>query len=218
MPKQLTRATFKCSWEFELAASQRGFSHIAGVDEVGRGPLFGPVVAAAVILPLNCHLAELNDSKQLTESQRNSLDLQIRSLALAFAIAAVDVATIDRINIRQASLEAMQLAVNQLTPVPDLLLIDGNAGIQHSCPQQTIIKGDARSLSIAAASVLAKVHRDHLLIALDKQYPGYGLARHKGYGTAAHLADLRALGPTPEHRRSFAPVREVLALFSNQPI
>lgn len=216
MASRLTRSTFKCSWEFELAASQRGSSRIAGVDEVGRGPLFGPVVAAAVILPLNCTLAELNDSKQLTEDLRNSLDQQIRTLALAFAIATVDVATIDRINIRSASLLAMQLAVDQLTPAPNLLLIDGNARIAHHCPQQVIIKGDARSFSIAAASVLAKVHRDRLLIDLDQQYPGYGLARHKGYGTAAHLAALRSLGPTPGHRRSFAPVRAMLALQSQQ--
>ena len=216
MPKHPTRSTFKCSWEFELAATKQGSSRIAGVDEVGRGPLFGPVVAAAVILPLNCSLTNLNDSKQLTESQRETLDQQIRALALAFAIATVDVTTIDRINIRSASLLAMQLAVDQLTPAPDLLLIDGNARIQHACPQQTIVKGDARSLSIAAASVLAKVHRDHLLIALDQQYPGYGLARHKGYGTAAHLTALRSLGPTPEHRRSFTPVRVALALQSQQ--
>jgi ribonuclease HII len=205
-----------CSWEFERKAQAIGACLIAGVDEVGRGPLFGPVVAAAVILPLDCVLAGLNDSKQLTETQRQQLDVIIRAQARCFAIASVDVATIDRINIRSASLLAMQRAVDQLAPVPDFLLIDGNARIQHPCRQQTIIKGDARSLSIAAASVLAKVYRDRMLIELDEKFPGYGLARHKGYGTAEHLVALRRLGPTPEHRRSFAPVRATLALQSQQ--
>lgn len=208
--------TFKCTWKFERAAVKNGASLIAGVDEVGRGPLFGPVVAAAVILPLNCRLADLNDSKQLTEAQRETLDQQIRAVALAIAIAVVDVITIDLINIRSASLLAMKLAVEQLNPSPDLLLIDGNACIQHPCRQQTIINGDARSRSIAAASVIAKVHRDQLLVAYDRQFPGYGLAQHKGYCTDEHLAALRSLGPTAEHRRSFAPVRELVGLFSNQ--
>jgi ribonuclease HII len=184
---------------------------IAGIDEAGRGPLCGPVVAAAVVLPLGCSIPKLNDSKALTESQREALNEQIRQLAIDFALAAVDVATIDRINIRSASLLAMKLAVEQLAPAPDFLLIDGNARIDSAINQQTIIKGDARSMSVAAASVLAKVHRDRLLIEMDAKYPGYGLAQHKGYCTAAHLTALRQLGPTSEHRRSFAPVRLFLA-------
>jgi ribonuclease HII len=208
-----SKEKFTCTWDFEREATAKGALCIAGIDEAGRGPLCGPVVAAAVILPLDCSLADLNDSKQLTERQRESLDLKIRACARCFAIATVDVATIDRINIRSASLLAMQLAVNQLTLAPDHLLIDGNARIQHATSQQTIIKGDARSLSIAAASVLAKVHRDHLLIALDQQYPGYGLAQHKGYPCPAHKAALDRLGPTPLHRKSYHPVAQALLRF-----
>jgi ribonuclease HII len=203
---------FTCTWQFEHAAIQSGLSCIAGVDEVGRGPLFGPVVAAAVILPLTAELPGLTDSKQLTEARREILDVQIRACALCFAIAEVDAATIDRINIREATKLAMKNAVNQLAQQPDLLLIDGNMRINLPHRQQTIVKGDAQSFSIAAASILAKVHRDRMLVEYEKEFPGYGLAQHKGYGTAAHLAALRQLGPTPQHRRSFAPVRLAAAL------
>lgn len=195
-----------CGWMHEDAARRSGARRIAGIDEVGRGPLFGPVVAAAVILPQPCHLPGLNDSKKLTERRRIELDTAIRACALSWAIAAVDVETIDRINIRRASLLAMRLAVAQIPITPDFLLLDGRDSIDWPCPQQAIIKGDSSSLSIAAASVLAKVHRDQLIVALDNEYPGYGLAQHKGYGTAIHLAALERLGPTPLHRRSFAPV------------
>jgi ribonuclease HII len=181
---------------------------IAGLDEVGRGPLFGPVVAAAVILAPRCRLEGLTDSKMLSEKKRNEFELQIRSNAVAWAIAAVDVETIDRINIRQASLLAMRLAVEQLAFSPDFLLIDGCDTIDWHSPQQAVIHGDAISLSIAAASVLAKVHRDRLLVELDGQFPGYGLASHKGYGCPEHLAALARLGPTPLHRRSFHPVAQ----------
>ncbi len=204
--------TYQCGWQYELEARTQGARLIAGVDEVGRGPLFGPVVAAAVILPVDAPLPGLNDSKQLKSSEREELDRQIRSCALCFAIAAVDAATIDRINIREATRLAMKNAVAQLTMQPDLLLIDGNMKIDCTHHQRTIVKGDAQSLSIAAASVLAKVHRDRLLVEWEKEFPGYGLARHKGYGTAAHLAALRQLGPTMQHRRSFEPVREALGL------
>ena len=205
-----------CGFALENAARKCGALLIAGLDEVGRGPLFGPVVAAAVILPKACRLPGLTDSKQLSEKKRNELDPEIRLKAVAFAIAAVDVETIDRINIRQASLLAMRLAVQQLSLVPDYLLIDGLDtldGIAWPCPQQSVIQGDGTSLSIAAASVLAKVHRDRLLVDLDLQFPGYGLARHKGYGVPEHLAALERLGPTPLHRKSFHPVAQTALQF-----
>ena len=197
----------------EEAARARGALRIAGVDEVGRGPLFGPVVAAAVILPRGCRLQDLNDSKKLTEKKRNQLEPEIRSNAVAWAIAAVDAATIDRINIRQASLLAMRRAVEQLALSPDYMLIDGRDLIDWPCPQQAVIHGDALSFSIAAASVLAKVYRDRLIVSLDREYPGYGLAQHKGYGCPAHLAALKRLGPTPLHRMSFHPVAQTALQF-----
>jgi ribonuclease HII len=191
---------------------------IAGLDEVGRGPLFGPVVAAAVILPKGCRLRGLTDSKQLPEKKREQLDVQIRACAVAYAIAAVDAETIDRINIRRASLEAMRRAVEQLTLspyflAPDFLLIDGRDTIEWNCPQQAVIQGDALSFSIAAASVLAKVHRDRMLVELDATYPGYGLARHKGYCSPEHMAALELLGPTPLHRKSYQPVAQASLRF-----
>jgi ribonuclease HII len=207
-----------CGWKLENAARKCGALRIAGVDEVGRGPMFGPVVAAAVILPKGCRLRGLNDSKQLTEQQRNEFDVVIRAEALAWAVAAVDVETIDRINIRKASLLAMRIAVEQLAVaadslLPDFLLIDGRDTIDWPCPQQAVVKGDATSFSIAAASVLAKVHRDRLLVDLDQAYPGYGLARHKGYCSQQHLEALRRLGPTPLHRRSYQPVAQLMLQF-----
>jgi ribonuclease HII len=205
--------TTVCGWELEEAARKNGALRIAGIDEVGRGPLFGPVVAAAVILPKGCRLQGLTDSKMLSEKKRNRLDLEIRACAIAWAIAAVDVETIDRINIRRASLEAMRRAVEQLVQIPDHLLIDGRDTIEWNCPQQAVIHGDALSFSIAAASVLAKVHRDRLLVELDAVYPGYGLARHKGYGSPEHLEALARLGPTPLHRRTYQPVAQAALRF-----
>ena len=202
-----------CGFQLEEAARGRGALRIAGLDEVGRGPLFGPVVAAAVILPRGCCLQGLTDSKKLSEKKRNELDLEIRLKAVAWAIAAVDAETIDRVNIRRASLLAMRRAVEQLTLGPDFLLIDGRDTIDWDCPQQAVIRGDATSLSIAAASVLAKVHRDRLLIDFDREFPGYGLAHHKGYPCPAHKAALDRLGPTPLHRRSFQPVAQAALQF-----
>jgi len=202
-----------CGWKLEKAAREVGAQAIAGLDEVGRGPMFGPVVAAAVILPFNCRLTGLTDSKQLTEKQRNEFEVLVQTKALAWAVAAVDVETIDRINIRRASLLAMRLAVAKLTVSPDYLLIDGLDTIDWPCPQQPIVQGDSTSLSIAAASVLAKVHRDRLLVELDSVYPGYGLASHKGYCSKEHLAALARLGPTPLHRKSFQPVAQTLLEF-----
>ena len=202
-----------CGWTFEEAARRLGALRIAGLDEVGRGPLFGPVVAAAVILPKGCRLHGLTDSKKLSENKRNQLDREIQACAIAWAIAAVDAETIDRINIRRASLEAMRRAVKQLALSPDYLLIDGRDTIDWTCPQQAIIQGDAASFSIAAASVLAKVYRDRLMVQFDAAFPGYGLARHKGYCSAEHMEALARLGPTPLHRKSYQPVAQAALRF-----
>ncbi|HWW97236.1 MAG TPA: ribonuclease HII [Edaphobacter sp.] len=219
LKKKVTAATAKqrmlkllvCSDAPEQALRYHGFQRIAGVDEVGRGALFGPVVAAAVILP-ECidelAAAGLKDSKQLTREEREGLDIQIRSMALAFSVAEVDAETIDRVNIYQASRMAMLAAVQGLTMEPDHLLIDAMR-LDHPCRQTKLIYGDALSLSIAAASVVAKVHRDALMRELDALHPGYGLASHKGYATPAHRRALAEIGPCALHRRSFAPVRGV---------
>lgn len=202
-----------CGWTLEEAARGHGALRIAGIDEVGRGPLFGPVVAAAVILPKGCRLQGLTDSKKLTEKKRDELEPEIRATAIAWAIAAVDAETIDRINIRRASLEAMRRAVEQLALGPDFLLIDGRDTIDWEGPQQAVIHGDSISLSIAAASVLAKVHRDRLMFEFDAAFPGYGLARHKGYCSAEHMEALARLGPTPLHRKSYKPVAQAVLRF-----
>jgi len=202
-----------CGWKLEKTARKLGALRIAGLDEVGRGPMFGPVVAAAVVLPQKFQLRGLTDSKQLNEKQRNEFDVVIRTKAEAWAIAAVDVETIDRINIRNASLLAMRLAVEQIAPTPDYLLIDGLDTIDWPCPQQPVVQGDSTSLSIAAASVLAKVYRDRMLVELDAVYPGYGLARHKGYCSREHMEALTRLGPTPLHRKSYQPVAQRMLVF-----
>src|SRR5882757_1415445 len=197
-----------CSDAPEVALRYQGFCMIAGVDEVGRGALFGPVVAAAVILPERTRTlakAGLRDSKQLTREQREDLDKRIRRIAIAISIAAVDAETIDRVNIYQASRMAMLLAVQTLATAPDHLLIDAMR-IDHPCPQTKLIYGDSLSLSIAAASVIAKVHRDAMMREFDALHPGYGLSSHKGYATPAHRRALEEHGPTPLHRKSFAPV------------
>jgi ribonuclease HII len=202
-----------CGWTLEEDARGCGALRIAGLDEVGRGPLFGPVVAAAVILPMDCRLPGLTDSKKLSAKKRTELDAAIRLNAVAFAIAEVDAETIDRINIRRASLLAMRRAVEHLALSPDFLLIDGRDTIDWECKQRAVIRGDGTSFSIAAASVLAKVYRDRLLVVLDSVYPGYGLARHKGYGSREHIAALERLGPTPLHRRSYRPVAQAMLRF-----
>jgi ribonuclease HII len=214
--KQRMLKLLVCSDAPEQALRYRGFRSIAGVDEVGRGALFGPVVAAAVILPERLRSlarAGLKDSKQLTREQRERLDRRIRKCALAVSVAEVDAETIDRVNIYQATRIAMLAAVHGLTLVPDHLLIDAMR-LDHSCQQTRLFYGDALSLSIAAASVIAKVHRDHLMRELDTLHPGYGLASHKGYGTPEHRRSLLALGPCALHRRTFAPVR---ALIQGEP-
>ena len=181
---------------------------VAGVDEAGRGPLAGPVTAAAVMLDPDWPIAGLADSKRLTAARREALETEIQARALAWAVADASPAEIDALNILQASLLAMRRAVLGLGRVPDLALVDGNRCPALECPVQAIIGGDGKVAAIAAASILAKVARDRELVRLDALYPGYGLAGHKGYPTADHLAALRALGPSPIHRRSFRPVRE----------
>lgn len=183
---------------------------IAGVDEVGRGPLCGAVVTAAVILDPSRPIAGLNDSKKLTEARREALFPLIQERALAWYIARAEVEEIDELNILHATMLAMQRAVAGLSVRPDLVLIDGNRCPALSMRSEAVIKGDSRVPAIAAASILAKVARDREMVALDRQYPGYGMARHKGYPTPVHLKALRDLGATPIHRRSFAPVRAVL--------
>ncbi len=200
----------------ETAVSQRHhFTYIAGIDEAGRGALAGPVVAAAVILPLNETIETLlygvNDSKQLTAKKREALFDIICQHALAYGIGQQPAAVIDEIGILSANKLAMQAAVSQLSPTPQFLLIDGRIRLpQLNIPQQAIVRGDSASLSIAAASILAKVTRDRLMMQLDGQYPRYGFARHKGYGTEFHRAAIAQYGPCPQHRHSFAPIRQPL--------
>lgn len=184
--------------------------YLCGVDEAGRGPLAGPVVAAAVILPPGASLSGLNDSKKLSPRRRERLAAEIRTTALAWAVAEASAAEIDEWNILRATLRAMARAVAGLPVTPDEVRVDGNQAPALAVPVRTIIGGDALEPAIMAASILAKTHRDARLVALDARYPEYGFARHKGYGTAAHLAALARLGPCPEHRRSFAPVRAAL--------
>ncbi len=192
---------------FEEAAWREGYRFIAGVDEVGRGPLAGPVVAAAVIMPLDAPLPEgLNDSKKLTAERRERLTEIIKNIAVAYAYGQVEADEIDRINILEATKKAMLLAVAALTPAADYLLIDALQLKTSPLPQRAIIRGDATVASIAAASIIAKTYRDALMGEYDKIYPQYGFAKHAGYGTAAHFAALREHGPCVIHRRSFRGV------------
>lgn len=195
---------YVCSYAGEL---------LAGVDEVGRGPLAGDVVAAAVILDPARPIAGLADSKRLSEKKRELLFDEIRQKAHCFAVARASVAEIDQLNILHASLLAMRRAVEQLQPQPEFVLVDGNRKPRWHYPCDTVVKGDDRVAAIAAASILAKVTRDREMLELDRRYPGYGLAQHKGYPTRAHVEALERLGPTPIHRVSFAPVRQLLSEF-----
>jgi ribonuclease HII len=195
----------KCTLKFEKLAWDGGAKLIAGVDEVGRGSLFGPVVAGAVILEPDYRIRGLRDSKLLDQATREKLAERIKEHAIAYAIAAVDVARIDQINIYHASLLAMREAIAQLAPAPDHLLIDA-VRVDWECPQTNIVHGDALSASIAAASIIAKVARDAMIRCWDPVYPQYDLASNKGYRSPKHLVALREYGPTPLHRLSFAPV------------
>jgi ribonuclease HII len=206
--------TLVCGHRYERKARAQGATSIAGVDEVGRGALFGPVVAAAVILPPDCRIRGLRDSKQLLREDRERLAGIVEKKAIAIAIEEVSVEIIDRVNIYQATRIAMTAAVTRLSPAADHLLIDAMR-LDHPCAQTSIVYGDSLSISIAAASVVAKVYRDRRMRELDLEYPGYGLASHKGYGTPKHLAALEELGPCALHRKSFRPVMETSLLWGN---
>lgn len=194
-------------WNQKLNLTPIEATLTAGVDEAGRGPLAGPVVVAAVILPVEYDLKFLHDSKRLTALKRERLVPQIEAQAIAFVVEFVTAQEIDRVNILQATMNGMQRAVEKLSPAPVRAMIDGNRAPQLSCEATTVIGGDGLIPSISAASVLAKVYRDRLMLELHQQYPGYGFDRHKGYPTAYHLERLKALGPCAIHRQSFAPVR-----------
>ena len=203
--------------QLENEKFRAGFRFVVGIDEVGRGPLAGPVVAAAVGFPPGAAIPAVNDSKQLNEEQRERLDAAIRAVpGVRIAIAEVSVEVIDRTNILQATHQAMRQAAGEI-PEADCLLVDGLPVKGLPVESFNVIKGDARSASIAAASIVAKVYRDRLMVKLDGKYPGYGLAENKGYGTAAHLQALKKLGVTPIHRRSFAPVRDIITPPPEQP-
>jgi len=197
--------------EFEQEARRCGYRRIAGVDEAGRGPLAGPVVAAAVILPVRCRLIGVNDSKQLSVSERDRLYAAIMDRAVSVGIGASTAEEIDRINILEATKLAMRRALAALSPIPDYVLIDAVALSGVAMPVRPIIKGDALSLSIAAASIVAKVTRDRLMAQFHETYPQYNFLSHKGYGTEEHLACLAKHGPSPIHRRTFAPVSAVMS-------
>ncbi|MBL0716946.1 MAG: ribonuclease HII [Desulfosarcina sp.] len=197
-------------WKFEKEASNKGFLKIAGLDEAGRGPLAGPVVSAAVILPDSFAVPGINDSKKLTPLKRDYFYNQIRTHALATATGIVDSVEIDRINILQATLLSMLKAVKNLDINPDFLLVDGTFTISSTLPQSTIIKGDSLSISIAAASIIAKVTRDRLMKKYDEKYPQFGFARHKGYPTKVHKEAIKKFGPSSIHRHTFKGVKEYL--------
>lgn len=201
----------KSSLRDKQPAHWHGPGLIVGVDEAGRGPLAGPVVAAAVMLNIDKPIAGLADSKVLTEKRRERLFDEIRAKALCCCIAEASVEEIDQLNILQATLLAMRRAVEGLRLKPTLVLVDGNRLPQLQVPAEAIVKGDAKVPAISAASILAKVHRDRQCLQMDEIYPAYGFARHKGYPTAQHLAALREHGVTPWHRRTFGPVQEILA-------
>ena len=197
-------------FEFESKASHQGFKNIAGIDEAGRGPLAGPVVAAAVIFPSKVNIPGLNDSKKLSANKREELFPKIQEISVAFGLAVVDQKVIDKINILQAARLAMKQAVETLKITPGLLLIDGNQKIDSTLNQWAIVKGDSRSLSIAAASVLAKVTRDRIMDGYHKLYPQYEFNRHKGYGTRLHRKLIQEHGPCPIHRSTFKGVSEYI--------
>lgn len=194
----------------EQELRREGFRLIAGADEAGAGPLAGPLVAAAVILPADACLPTVDDSKRLTSQQREEGAAAVEAVAIAWAVVEIAAAEVDQIGPYQASLTGMSRALGRLDPAPDYVLTDARRLPGLAVPQQALIGGDGRCLAIAAASVLAKVHRDRLMVELDARFPGYGFAIHKGYGTARHLAALTELGPCPEHRKSYAPVRALI--------
>jgi ribonuclease HII len=197
-------------YAFERAARSSGYARIAGLDEAGRGPLAGPVVAAAVVLPPDLLIPGVTDSKQVPEPERERLYDVIRGQAICYGIGVVDERTIDEVNIYQATIIAMERALQALSPQPDYLLLDAMTLPRISIPQKSLIKGDCRSHSIAAASILAKVTRDRLMCDLHKKFPQYNFERHKGYGTKEHIALIQQYGPCDAHRKSFNPVAAML--------
>lgn len=207
---QRERERLDAMYVYERAAIAAGHAIVAGVDEAGRGPLAGPVAVAAVILPQECYLPHLNDSKKLSHAVREELFAQIIEQAISYHVALMDADMIDRMNILQATRTGMYEAIAALTPAPDKVLIDAVELPKLSMPSQSIIKGDAKSVSIAAASILAKVTRDHLMESYDIQYPHYGFAKHKGYGTQEHIDAIRKYGICSIHRKSFDPIRSML--------
>lgn len=199
------KTPYAASKEFEKAGWERGLRHIAGVDEVGRGPLAGPVVAAAVIMPPDVHIRHVTDSKKLLPQEREALAAEIQRKAVAWAIGLVPAPMIDACNILRATHLAMREALRALRPVPELILVDGLPLPDIEFEQQNLIGGDARSFSIAAASIVAKVHRDRIMCHLDTLYPEYGFASHKGYSCQCHFRAIEEHGPSPVHRMSFSP-------------
>lgn len=197
-------------WLFESKAIEKGFSYIAGIDEAGRGPLAGPVVSAAVLLPTSFHDPDITDSKKLSPKKRSYLYEKLYDQAVSIGIGIVDNIEIERINILNAALLSMAISVKNLSPQPDYLLIDGKFRIPTDLPQEPIIRGDALSISIAAASIVAKVSRDRLMERYDQDYPQFGFSRHKGYPTKAHKEAIRTFGCCPIHRRTFRGVKEYL--------
>lgn len=199
-------------WRHERLAWAAGFVCVAGIDEVGRGPLAGPVMAACVVLPPGFALDGIRDSKKLSARQRERAEARIRAEAVAVGLGSIEPEIIDRINILQATHEAMRLAYTQIDPLPDFVLLDGLPVREFPCEnRKALVQGDSHSVSIAAASIVAKVARDRLMCAYDAVYPEYGFAGHKGYGSAKHMDALREHGPCPLHRRSFAPVAACLS-------
>ena len=190
-------------FEFEKEAISKGYKFVCGIDEAGRGPLCGPVCAAAVILPVDCEIDGINDSKKLSEKKREAIFDVIKDKAIAYSVSMVDAKTVDEINILQATFLAMRNAVDGLTVKADYALIDGNQKPGLSIPQQTVVKGDAKSVSIAAASILAKVSRDRYMLKVAEQYPEYEFTKHKGYGTKLHYEMIEKYGVSPVHRRTF---------------
>jgi len=214
MPRERDAKEFSCTRQFEAQAFREGWKFVAGCDEAGRGALLGPLYAAAVILDPAKSIPGVDDSKKLLPSVRAELDQEIRAKALAYVVVSVSAADVDSLNVYEASRQAMIRALRALDPSPDFILTDAmpldRRGYGFPIPYRSIIHGDARSVSIAAGSILAKVARDTHLQALDREYPHYGLAQNKGYGTPEHLEALARFGPCPEHRKTFQPVKDLL--------
>lgn len=204
---QLELDRLKRLYDYETNFYKQGYSMVAGIDEAGRGPLAGPVTIGCVILPLGCHLPNLNDSKKLTAKQREELYYLIKEKALAVYSAVVDVEMIDKLNIYQATCLGMYSVIGGISPQPDAALVDAVPLPELTIPHQSLIGGDALSASIAAASIIAKVERDRIMDELDRVYPVYGFGQHKGYGTPEHLSALHTHGPCPQHRTTFEPVK-----------